>query len=990
MERSDEILDLRKRVEELERDLQQVRVRLDGLEGTDAAADLPNFSAQFELPPAPAAPPSAPEPVIAATVAPPPLPATRPLAPPPVPRPAGPPVRREPGFFSALFEQLRGYGPPKDMPWEMALGTWWLPRIGVLVLSVAVVWLLSLALDRIPQAWLPWIRLAIGYGIALGLMAFGKWAEKRDKGYARVVMGGGLGLLYLATFATYYIPYTRVVPVPAPTLLALGILVAWWTALAQWRRSRLMAVVVTALGQFTVALSTLTLPQPSSFGVAGLIAIALGSAFFLARNGWYVAAALGMLMSHGNYFLWLARSPGSTAVSAFLMGMHLVLLFFLIFAAADFLAPDPVRRERLALKLRTGYVTTNSAAALLLALMLMEGFTFTRGSLELLYWGFGTLLLAISAAYAVLRRNDPLYHAYLVKGIVLITIGLAVYLEGSRLTATLAVESVVLLWASRRPGMVSTRLLSFGTAALALLLATTQILLDIAGGPVVPLTDAIVTTAAFIVLALLYQWTDWTPYSNQRMRRPAVQQLLWNLDLAAAPPESAAEPRKPLEGWLLPYAFSVAAAALIVLQSIALADEYVGVATAGIAALILAVAVGGRSRALSLCALLCTAAAGVLQLNLMLNASGPDTVTFAVVALGLVLALASERRYLPASEGLRHFHAPGIAYALYVLPALVVILHFAELPIHPWPVTMLLCALIAAGLTLLLHPGALGVAAVLFMLASGLHYWRAIDMHKAPEMAMHLLFWANAAVSIGLERYFAARGKAQPFQFLGSILLVLAALLIGVYVYEAVSEDWQSFVYALFALAFLAHAAYTRRITSAALAIGPALIATAYHVFTANDADGLLASFVLGNAVWLVLWVVLERGAAAVSLQKTYAEMRDQCLPIVVAIAVAIITAFVYDLTGPYLSIGWTIAAVALIGVSIPLGQRYYRYGGLLLLLVVLGRVFLIDTARLDPIFRIAAGGFLGLVLLALGFGYVKARERGRISEKESAGARKE
>jgi hypothetical protein len=981
MERSEEIVDLRKRVEELERDLQQVRVRLGVLEGSESPAEEPpDFSAQFELPVQKPAP--APEPAIAAKLAPPPLPAERPIVPPPVParKPAGPPVRREPGFLDALFEQLRGYGPPKDMAWEMALGTWWLPRIGVVVLSVAVVWMLSLALDRMPQQWLPWIRLGIGYGIALGLMAFGKWAERKDKGYARVVMGGGLGLLYLATFATHYIPYTQVVPVPAPTLLALGVLVAWWMALAQWRRSRLMAVVVTALGQFTVALSTLTLAQPSPYAIGGLIAIAIGSAFFLARNGWFTVATLGMLMSHGNYFLWLLRSPGSTAFSAFLLSLHLVTTFFFIFAAADFLASDGIRRERIALKLRTAYATLNTVAALVLGLALVQGFALARGNTHLLYWGFGAVLLALSAAYVVLRRKDPLYHAYLTKGVVLTTIGLAIYLEGSRLTATLAVEAVVLLWASRRPGMLSTRLLAFGVAGIAFVLGFVQGANALSGGAPVPLADVVITIVAFLALSLLYQWTNWAPASAQRRFRTDLQELFWDFDLVAAPSEVNESRSKPLDGRLFPYLFAMAATALIILQTVALAGDYPGVTAAGAALVILLIAVIGQSRALSLCALLCAIAAGLLQAGVLLENGGPLWSVYGAVALGSVLAIASEKCYFFTREGLLHFHTEGMPYVLYLLPAILLVLHFNAEPISNVPVVMLGCAIAAALLTRVLHAGALSVVTTLFLFASLLHYFRAVERGAAPDYAVHLLFWTQAAVAVGLERYFASWRKERLFQALCSAMMILTAAFVLVYVHYMVRSEWHSFVYGLFTLGFLAHAGINRRYTSLTLAVGAALLASAYHIFTADDFAGSTASFYLGNAVWLLFWVTLERGAAALRLEKSLAEMRDQILPILVTIAIALLASFIYDFAGPYLSIGWTIAAVALIGGSIPLRQPFYRYGGLLLLLIVLGRVFLIDTATLDPIFRIAAGGFLGLVLLALGFGYVKARERGKKS----------
>ena len=251
---------LRERVEALSADLHIVQARLRSLE---RAAEQEQEEAHTQAH-TPLTPQELPLPVM-----PPPLPPMKTVASPtaeaaplfrpdPAPVPAAKPTSG-PGPLQQLWRRI---GPPEELTWEMALGTWWLPRIGITVLAVAVVWLLSLALGEIPSEWLPAVRLGLGAGVCVALLAVGKFLEKRAETYARVLIAGGIALSYLVTFATHYLPFTRIFDSPVPTLVLLAAIVAFWTAVAQWRQSWLLGLGVTLLGHFTVGLSTLTLPEP--------------------------------------------------------------------------------------------------------------------------------------------------------------------------------------------------------------------------------------------------------------------------------------------------------------------------------------------------------------------------------------------------------------------------------------------------------------------------------------------------------------------------------------------------------------------------------------------------------------------------------------------------------------------------------------------------------------------------------------------------------
>ena len=286
--------------------------------------------------------------------------------------------------------------------------------------------------------------------------------------YARILMAGGLALVYFVTFATYYIPFTRVFHSPAPTFVLLTLVVAVWFLLAQLRGSRLVAAGMTVLGHLTIFLSTVTLHTPSRMAPLGLILLGVVSALFLVRNRWYHVAALGMAGSYFNYALWLMKTPGTGQMRDFFAVMGLLAIYFLTFAGAEALAPEGLRRRALSPRFRNLYVSCNSAAAFSLGVLLMRHYPFTRGHTYLFYFGFAAILFGLGQYYLRRLKNDQVYNIYFVKACAALTLGLAVYFDGAVLTLALAVQSVTLLASARRSGLVVTRALSLSVTALAL------------------------------------------------------------------------------------------------------------------------------------------------------------------------------------------------------------------------------------------------------------------------------------------------------------------------------------------------------------------------------------------------------------------------------------------------------------------------------------------------------------------------------------------
>ena len=137
----------------------------------------------------------------------------------------------------------------RDQGWEVLLGTYMLSRVAVTCIAIAVVFFLTLAIERWGATWMPHLRVGIGYAVSAGLLALAWRFETKYSGLARVMYGGGFAIMYFVTFATHYIKFAQIFPLsPVPTLILLAVVVAAWAIAAQIRQSKIIAVMVTVLG----------------------------------------------------------------------------------------------------------------------------------------------------------------------------------------------------------------------------------------------------------------------------------------------------------------------------------------------------------------------------------------------------------------------------------------------------------------------------------------------------------------------------------------------------------------------------------------------------------------------------------------------------------------------------------------------------------------------------------------------------------------------
>ena len=84
----------------------------------------------------------------------------------------------------------------------------------------------------------------------------------------------------------------------------------------------------------------------------------------------------------------------------------------------------------------------------------------------------------------------------------------------------------------------------------------------------------------------------------------------------------------------------------------------------------------------------------------------------------------------------------------------------------------------------------------------------------------------------------------------------------------------------------------------------------------------------------------------------------------------------VLEVRSGLLTLAWVMEGLALFLCGLGIGERPFRLTGLLLLVICIGRVFLVDLRGANLLYRIASFIVLGAVLLIVSFLYTRYRER--------------
>ena len=357
--------------------------------------------------------------------------------------------------------------PPPRETFEMKLGTYWLVRIGIVMLLTGLVFLGTYAYKNYIVKSGPAEKLALLYAASAALLGFGGWLQrKREKeslrNYGQVLFAGGLAAVYFTTYAAHYVDVLRVIASPViDALLLLG-----WAAITIWiadrRKSEVLALFAVGLAYYTSAIT-----QVGLFTLGSNLVLTAAAVFFLVRNRWTTLSFISVLATYGGFAFWRfhrgdwswdAQVEDVWHANFFLAG------YWLFFTAAVFFS----RGSKLVNANRSLFASLNNGA--FFGLVILSMMHISHGHFWIFSLVFGSVLLGAALFARTVLSVEPLVkNTYLVQGLVLITLGFIAHFVGLKLALILAAESVVLTILGGQQKNVFVRAGGFLTAALSVL-----------------------------------------------------------------------------------------------------------------------------------------------------------------------------------------------------------------------------------------------------------------------------------------------------------------------------------------------------------------------------------------------------------------------------------------------------------------------------------------------------------------------------------------
>lgn len=395
----------------------------------------------------PALPPPLPAPVCVEPVPLPPPPVVVPPAPvPPLverqipssavppPEPVEPPVMEKPKTLAVEEESSL----------ELRVGTYWMSRIGIVILLTGLVFLGNYAYHQIVPMLGALGKLSLLGLAGVALAGLGAWLERSRESlisYGRVLMAGGAATLYYTAYAAHFVTGLQVIENPVlggGLLLGLTGAFMWY---ADRRRSEAVAVPAVLLAYYTSAINSIGL-----FTLFSNLLLTGAAVLFLARHRWTRLSFASLTATYGSYAFWgFSHFIQNQAPAGAGVGLTFLACYWVLFTVAVFVATP----QAMSGASRVSFLLLNNVAFFVGA-----AFHFLRYQREgfwLFLLAYGVILLGLAALAARFRSEErELDGAYLAMGLGALTLGFCAKFTGPQLSVILAVESVALIPLSRR------------------------------------------------------------------------------------------------------------------------------------------------------------------------------------------------------------------------------------------------------------------------------------------------------------------------------------------------------------------------------------------------------------------------------------------------------------------------------------------------------------------------------------------------------------
>jgi uncharacterized membrane protein len=834
---------------------------------------------------------------------------------------------------------------PEPVPppsFEMRLGTFWLVRIGIVMLLTALVFFGNYAYHNFIGMIGPAGKVSLLYLASALLLGAGAWWQRKAgqeslKNYAQVLFGGGLAAVYFTTYAAHHIETLRVI---GSALLDGALLLAWagfmvW--IADRKKSEVLALFAVLLAYYTAAITRI-----GSFTLYSNLVLAVAAVFFLVRNRWAALSFASLVATYAAYAFWRFFNGidwhWAAPEEELWHGAYFLACYWVIFTGAVFFS----KHEKLSGPARATFLTMNNGGFFVLFLLTMC--QAHQGGFWKFALGYGAVLLGLAELARRMPAQEPLTkNAYLTQGLLFTTLGVIIKFAGLKLALILGAESVVLLTL----GCVrKSRILRIG---------------------------------AYVAGALAVGW------GIDSLERNDVQGLWlgtalgammafnafwWHRQTAAKPapfrPVPAFFSILALISWLGTTWYNTGAASFpLVLAFEALALTF--------SVYVLRV---GELALLSQAYVLLAHGAWLWHFT-QAGLVPPWWNPLLMIAITLVLSHWWQRQKVLGLETQLAWFWQG----LYALAIVALTYHWLE-PLAGAPAWLIWTSLLAVIITaygVVTRAWLLAVCGQLFLLVSAgqfaMQLWtRKPDWYYALAPVAALGFFSVSTVKWFQRSPEGETSVRVPLLQVALIYRWTALLMSLWWVNEYVPARERIWVLALLGLLAFIWAGWRRN--SEGLLFSAAFALTGIGMFWV-PLHG--ASTVCWPNLLAILALLAEQRMARRWDDRYKLDLRAQGALIV--LGGLSLWLFLYrwlceNASGFYLTASWSGLALVLFACGIVLRERMYRWVGLGILATALGRVFIFDVWKLETLYRILSFMALGVVLLVLGFIYNKYQEK--------------
>jgi uncharacterized membrane protein len=338
-------------------------------------------------------------------------------------------------------------GPAKSAEvrsFEMRLGTYWLVRIGIVMVLTGLVFFGNLAYQNYISQLGPGGKVCLLYLASAALLGAGWWwqrqaAKESLKNYAQVLFAGGLAALYFTTYAAHYVEPLKIIQSPLADgvlLLACAGFMVW---IADRKKSEVLALFAVGLAYYTSIIT-----RVGSFTLYSNLVLTVAAVCFLVRNRWAALSFGSLVATYAAYGFWRFFDGSSwhwaSPEEGLWSGTYFLISYWVVFTSAVFLS----KHQKFAGQNRATFLTLNNGAFFTMFLLTMLQVD-THG-----FWKFaliygGSLLVLAELSRRSLPTEPLSSNSYLTQGVLLVTVGFISKFAGLHLALILAAESIVLL-----------------------------------------------------------------------------------------------------------------------------------------------------------------------------------------------------------------------------------------------------------------------------------------------------------------------------------------------------------------------------------------------------------------------------------------------------------------------------------------------------------------------------------------------------------------